>query len=151
MDYRRNYTLACTTYLDILDIKEELYGKYDIEKKNEIINKIYKNVIKECLYEKNNKYAIEDSVYYVYKYLDELVISNYNNDKKTGYEYYLFQMLDNIQKLRDNHSKNNYAMELYKKFISEIYIKYSYVNSIINSNLIEKELNTLKENESISL
>lgn len=151
MDYRRNYTLACTTYLDILDIKEELYGKYDIEKKNEIINKIYKNVIKECLYEKNNKYAIEDSVYYVYKYLDELVISNYNNDKKTGYEYYLFQMLDNTQKLRDNHSKNNYAMEVYKKFISEIYIKYSYVNSIINSNLIEKELNTLKENEYISL
>lgn len=151
LEYMRNYTLACNTYLEILDIKKELYNEYDDKKAYEIINKIYNNVQNENKYEKNNKYSIEDSVYYVYKYLDQLVISNYEENEKLGYELYLEEMLNKIEKLKKDHSRNEYALDVYKNSINKLYIKYSYVNSIVNSSKIENMLDTMKENEYFSL
>ena len=60
-------------------------------------------------------------------------------------------MLENIEKLRQEHSLNDYAMSVYRSCINQLYSKYSYVNSILNSDKIQKDLNALKENEYISL
>ena len=151
IEYRRNYTASCNTYLEILDIKKELYGIYDENKELEIINKIYDNIQKENKYEKSNKYTIEDYVYYVYKYLDELVILNYKENEKIGYEVYLEKMLNEAQKLIQEHSKNEYALQVYSNCINKLYIKYSQVNNIVNSSKIENILDTIKENEYFSL
>ena len=151
IEYMKNYTRACSTYIEILEIKEELYGQDNSEKINDIINKIYSNTQNEIKYEKSNKYAIEDSVYYTYKYVDQLVAINYAEKEVQGYETYLTQMLENIEKLRQEHSLNDYAMSVYRSCINQLYSKYSYVNSILNSDKIQKDLNALKENEYISL
>lgn len=151
IEYMRNYTVSCNTYIDILEIQEEIYGVDNSKLKYEMINKIYGNVQNEIKYEKSNKYAIEDYVYYVYKYLDELVIMNYSGNEKEGYEIYLENMLKEIQKLQVLHNKNEYAMEVYKKSLNDVYIKYVYVNNIINSHKISDILDTIEENEYISL
>ena len=151
VEYLKNYTRACSTYIEILEIKEELYGQDNSEKINDTINKIYSNTQNEIKYEKSNKYAIEDSVYYTYKYVDQLVAINYAQKEVQGYETYLAQMLENIEKLRQEHSLNDYAMSVYSSCINQLYNKYSYVNSILNSDKIQKDLNALKENEYISL
>lgn len=150
-EYMRNYSTACNTYISILEIKEEIYGVDNTNKKYEIINKIYNNIKNEIRYEKNNKYAVEDYVYYVYKYLDELVIINYSDNIKNGYEIYLENILQEIDKLQKSHSKNEYSMEVYKKSLNDVYIKYVYVNNIINSSKISNILDTIEENEYINL
>ncbi len=151
LEYIRDYTTACNTYVSILEIKEDIYGIDNTNKKYEIINKIYNNILNEIKYEKNNKYTIEDYVYYVYKYLDELVIINYKDNIKNGYELYLEDMIKEINKLKEFHSKNEYAIEVYKKSLNDVYIKYVYVNNIINSSKIYNILDTVEENEYINL
>jgi hypothetical protein len=151
LEYMRNYTSSLVAYIDILEIKEEIYGIDYSNEKNEVINKIYKNVNNETKYEKDNKYAIEDNVYYVYKYVDELVQYNYNDNIQKGYEIYLDEMLEKIEKLRQNHANNSYAISVYSSSLTKIYTKYYYVNNIINSDKVQNILDTLKENEYISL
>ena len=87
----------------------------------------------------------------MYKYLDELVILNYKENEKIGYEVYLEKMLNEAQKLIQEHSKNEYALQVYSNCINKLYIKYSQVNNIVNSSKIENILDTIKENEYFSL
>lgn len=151
LEYMRDYNLACGTYLEILDIKKELYNTDDTQKRAELILKIYNNTKNEIKYERKNKYAIEDNIYYTYNYLDELVNINYEGKEAEGYEYYLDEILSKASKLKEEHSKNGYAMEVYNTCINKVYTKFSYVNDIINSDKIDNKLNMLKENEDISL
>jgi len=60
-------------------------------------------------------------------------------------------MIKEINKLKEFHSKNEYAIEVYKKSLNDVYIKYVYVNNIINSSKIYNILDTVEENEYINL
>ena len=146
IEYIRNCNVAYTTYLEMLEIKKELYGSdYTIPSYN-IVNKIYKNIEIENIYEKSNKYALEDNIYYINKYVNELVFSNYSNDIEKGYEYYLGKLINNIDRLRLEHNKNNYAIDIYNELSNDVYSNYSSINLTINSQEISNRINTLKEN-----
>lgn len=151
LEYRRLYTQALNIYIEILNTKEELYGVDNSIQKQDAISKIYNNVKKENSYEKSNKYTIEDYVYYVYKYLDDLVLINYFGNINLGYEEYLNEMIVNLDKLYKEHSYNDYALDIYDEYLNLIYDKYIYVNTILNDIKITNTLNSLKENEYISL
>lgn len=151
LEYRRLYTQALNIYIEILNTKEELYGVDNSIQKQDAISKIYNNVKKENSYEKSNKYTIEDYVYYVYKYLDNLVLINYSENINLGYEEYLNEMIANLDKLYKEHSYNDYALDIYDEYLNLIYDKYIYVNTILNDIKITNTLNSLKENEYISL
>ncbi len=151
LEYRRLYTQALNIYIEILNTKEELYGVDNSIQKQDAISKIYNNVKKENSYEKSNKYTIEDYVYYVYKYLDNLVLINYSGNINLGYEEYLNDMIANLDKLYKEHSYNDYALDIYDEYLNLIYDKYIYVNTILNDIKITNTLNSLKENEYISL
>lgn len=151
LEYRRLYTQALNIYIEILNTKEELYGVDNSIQKQDAISKIYNNVKKENGYEKSNKYTIEDYVYYVYKYLDDLVLINYFGNINLGYEEYLNEMIVNLDKLYKEHSYNDYALDIYDEYLNLIYDKYIYVNTILNDIKITNTLNSLKENEYISL
>ena len=146
IEYIRNCNVAYTTYLEMLEIKKELYGSdYTIPSYN-IVNKIYKNIEIENIYEKSNKYALEDNIYYINKYVNELVFSNYSNDIEKGYEYYLGKLINNLDRLRLEHNKNNYAIDIYNELSNDVYSNYSSINLTINSQEISNRINTLKEN-----
>lgn len=151
LEYRRLYTQALNIYIEILNTKEELYGVDNSIQKQDAISKIYNNVKKENSYEKSNKYTIEDYVYYVYKYLDDLVLINYFGNINLGYEEYLNEMIVNLDKLYKEHNYNDYALDIYDEYLNLIYDKYIYVNTILNDIKITNTLNSLKENEYISL
>ena len=151
IDYIRNCNVAYVSYLELLVIKEELYGYDYTNLKYETVNKIYDNVKKETLYEKSNKYALEDRIYYTNNYIEELVFSNYSDDIKKGYEIYLSQMYNLLEKLAEEHSKNEYAIKAYSILGNSICDNYSYINLTINSDEIYNILNSIKENINIRL
>lgn len=151
IDYIRNCNVAYVSYLELLEIKEELYGYDYTTLKYETVNKIYDNVKKETLYEKSNKYALEDRIYYTNYYIEELVFSNYSDDIKKGYEIYLSQMYNLLEKLAEEHSKNEYAIKAYSILGNSICDNYSYINLTINSDEIYNILNSIKENINIRL
>lgn len=146
IEYIRNCNVAYTTYLEMLEIKKELYGSDYTISSYDIVNKIYKNIEIENIYEKSNKYALEDNIYYINKYVNELVFSNYSNDIEKGYEYYLGKLINNLDRLRLEHNKNNYAIDIYNELSNDIYSNYSSINLTINSQEISNRINTLKEN-----
>ena len=146
IEYIRNCNVAYTTYLEMLEIKKELYGSDYTISSYDIVNKIYKNIEIENIYEKSNKYALEDNIYYINKYVNELVFSNYSNDIEKGYEYYLGKLINNIDRLRLEHNKNNYAIDIYNELSNDVYSNYSSINLTINSQEISNRINTLKEN-----
>ncbi len=146
IEYIRNCNVAYTTYLEMLEIKKELYGSDYSISSYDIVNKIYKNIEIENIYEKSNKYALEDNIYYINKYVNELVFSNYSNDIEKGYEYYLGKLINNLDRLRLEHNKNNYAIDIYNELSNDVYSNYSSINLTINSQEISNRINTLKEN-----
>ncbi len=146
IEYRRDYLKATNTYLDILDTKNELYGIDITQYRTDTIQKIYNSIKLENKYEKSNKYAIEDYMYYTYKYLDDLVFINYSeNSIQEGYEKYLKELVENIDRLRLEHGLNDYAQSVILNSTNMIYDKYSYVNMMLNSDTISNTLNTIKE------
>ena len=146
IEYIRNCNVAYTTYLEMLEIKKELYGSDYTISSYDIVNKIYKNIEIENIYEKSNKYALEDNIYYINKYVNELVLSNYSNDIEKGYEYYLGKLINNLDRLRLEHNKNNYAIDIYNELSNDVYSNYSSINLTINSQEISNRINTLKQN-----
>lgn len=146
IEYIRNCNVAYTTYLEMLEIKKELYGSDYTISSYDIVNKIYKNIEIENIYEKSNKYALEDNIYYINKYVNELVFSNYSNDIEKGYEYYLGKLINNLDRLCLEHNKNNYAIDIYNELSNDVYSNYSRINLTINSQEISNRINTLKEN-----
>lgn len=151
LDYISNYNVACNTYIQIMDIKKELYGQDDEEKRKEIISIIENNLNSELKYEKSNKYVYRDYIYYICEYLDYVVQNNYSNNIKLGYEIYLDNLLNILERLRLEHSNNDFAMQVYNQGVEKVYYKYSQVNLLINSDKINSILTSIEENISISL
>ena len=144
IDYIRLYSRACVNYMDILDIKKDLYGQDNLEKRYELSNIIYANTKNELLFEKSNKYAIDDNVFYTCKYVDELVSANYLGDEIVGYEFYLDEMLNRIEKFK-THPLNDYAQIQYVLGLENIYTKFSNINTMLNSEKISSMLDNIKE------
>ena len=151
LNYISNYNVACKTYLEIMDIKKELYGQDDEEKRKEVVNIIQDNINKELEYEKSNKYVYKDYIYYVCEYLDYMVQNDYSYDLKLGYEIYLENLMNILRKLKLEHGYNDYAMQIYYDGIEMVYYEYSRVNLLINSDKINSILTSIEENISISL
>lgn len=151
LEYRRMYTQALNIYIEILNIKEEIYGADNSLAKQESILKIYDNISRENSFERSNKYTIEDYVYYTYKYLDEIVLIKYAENINVGYEEYLNDMIKKLEKLYNEHMYNDYALDIYAEYLNLICDKYTYVNIMLNDNKITDMLNSLKENKCISL
>ena len=144
IDYIRLYSRACVNYMDILDIKKDLYGQDNLEKRYELSNIIYANTKNELKFEKSNKYAIDDNVFYTCKYVDELVSANYFGDEIVGYEFYLNEMLNRIEEFK-THSLNDYAQIQYVLGLENIYTKFSNINTMLNSEKISSMLDNIKE------
>ncbi|MBR2784615.1 MAG: O-antigen ligase family protein [Clostridia bacterium] len=144
IDYIRLYSRACVNYMDILDIKKDLYGQDNLEKRYELSNIIYANTRNELKFEKSNKYAIDDNVFYTCKYVDELVSANYFGDEIEGYEFYLDEMLNRIEEFK-THSLNDYAQIQYVLGLENIYTKFSNINTMLNSEKISSMLDNIKE------
>ena len=144
IDYIRLYSRACVNYMDILDIKKDLYGQDNLEKRYEFSNIIYANTRNELIFEKSNKYAIDDNVFYTCKYVDELVGANYLGDEVVGYEFYLNEMLNRIEEFK-THPLNDYAQIQYVLGLENIYTKFSNINTMLNSEKISSMLDNIKE------
>ena len=144
IDYIRLYSRACVNYMDILDIKKDLYGQDNLEKRYELSNIIYANTRNELKFEKSNKYAIDDNVFYTCKYVDELVGANYFGDEIVGYEFYLNEMLNRIEEFK-THPLNDYAQIQYVLGLENIYTKFSNINTMLNSEKISSMLDNIKE------
>ena len=144
IDYIRLYSRACVNYMDILDIKKDLYGQDNLEKRYEFSNIIYANTRNELIFEKSNKYAIDDNVFYTCKYVDELVGANYLGDEVVGYEFYLNEMLNRIEEFK-THPLNDYAQIQYVLGLENIYTRYSNINTMLNSEKISSMLDNIKE------
>ena len=144
IDYIRLYSRACVNYMDILDIKKDLYGQDNLEKRYELSNIIYANTRNELIFEKSNKYAIDDNVFYTCKYVDELVGANYFGDEIVGYEFYLNEMLNRIEEFK-THPLNDYAQIQYVLGLENIYTKFSNINTMLNSEKISSMLDNIKE------
>ena len=130
--------------MDILDIKKDLYGQDNLEKRYEFSNIIYANTRNELIFEKSNKYAIDDNVFYTCKYVDELVGANYLGDEVVGYEFYLNEMLNRIEEFK-THPLNDYAQIQYVLGLENIYTKFSNINTMLNSEKISSMLDNIKE------
>ncbi len=143
MQYLKNYIIACQTYLDIMDIKKELYNEDNVEKRLEITQKIEDITNREMKYEKYNKYALDDNIHFTLKYLSYLVTNNYK-DIKEGYVSYLENLLKNINRLKVEHAQNSLSLQLYKEYANEIKLKYKDINIILNSQKIEELLDAIK-------
>ena len=143
MQYSKNYIIACQTYLDIMDIKKELYNEDNVEKRLEITQKIEDITKREMKYEKYNKYALDDNIHFTLKYLSYLVTNNYK-DIKEGYTNYLEDLVKNINRLKVEHAQNSLSLQLYKEYADEIKLKYKDINIILNSQKIEELLDTIK-------
>ena len=144
IDYIRLYSRACVNYMDILDIKKDLYGQDNLEKRYELSNIIYANTRNELKFEKSNKYAIDDNVFYTCKYVDELVGANYLGDEVVGYAFYLNEMLNRIEEFK-THPLNDYAQIQYVLGLENIYTKFSNINTMLNSEKISSMLDNIKE------
>ena len=143
MQYLNNYNVALRNYLDIMDIKKELYGQDNLEKRKEIVSKIQNNTKNEMKYEKYNKYALEDNIFYTLKYLDYIVKKEYENDIMLGYENYLEYLIENIQKLELEHKYNDYSLNIYKEYIDTLKYKYNEINLLLNSRKIANILSSI--------
>ena len=144
LDYINNYIVACRTYLDIMDIRKEIYGEENLEKRYEIITKIEDSIINELKYEKNNKYVVEDALHYTVKYLDYLVAINYNSDVEEGYVNYLVFLTNNLNELIVNHGYNDLAAQLHEEYTDYVLTKYEEVNILLNSDKINSLLEAIK-------
>ena len=102
-------------------------------------------------YEKSNKYVYRDYIYYVCEYLDYIVQNNYSENINLGYEIYLEKLLDILEKLKKEHSFNDYAMQVYYEGIDTIYYKYTQINLLLNNQKINDILMSIEENVGISL
>lgn len=144
LDYINNYIVACRTYLDIMDIRKEIYGEDNIEKRYEIIFKIEESVNNELKYEKNNKYVIEDTLHYTIKYLDYLVAINYSEDLEQGYVDYLVFLTKNLNELIVNHGYNDLAAQMHEEYTDYVLTEYEEVNMLLNSDKINSLLEAIK-------
>lgn len=144
LEYINNYLVSCRTYLDIMDIRKEIYGEDNKEKRYEIISKIEDSINKEIKYEKNNKYVIEDTLHYIVKYLDQLVVINYDLDVEQGYVDYLVILIRNLNELLINHRYNDYSQQIYEEYTDYVITKYEEVNVLLNSNKINSLLEAIK-------
>ena len=98
--------------MDMLDIKNRIYGQDNIVKRKELALKLYNNALKEIDYEKNNKYAIDDYMRVTIKYVDYLVMASYDENIKEGYEYYLDELMKQSTYLEKNHKYNEVAQSI---------------------------------------
>lgn len=151
MDIRESYTKACMTYLDIMDIKKEIYSQDNEEKREEIVSKIYNNVCKELEYEENNKYAIDDYVRVTIKYVDYLAMANYDFNILEEYEFYLEQVMEKMAELEEKHPYNDACKIIIKDNYDRIYSKYTQLNYILHSEYIEQVIDIIEEKENINL
>ena len=110
----------------------------------EIISKIEDSINKEIKYEKNNKYVIEDTLHYIVKYLDQLVVINYDLDVEQGYVDYLVILIRNLNELLINHRYNDYSQQIYEEYTDYVITKYEEVNVLLNSNKINSLLEAIK-------
>ena len=151
MDIREKYTKACKTYLDMMDIKNKIYAEDNIEKRKEVVSKIYINTLREVENEEHNKYAIDDYMKNTIKYLDYLVTSNYDFNVLEGYEYYLDKIMEKSEILEETHKYNDVCQIINRNNLLNVYNKYEELNYILNSDKIEKTLYIIKEKENINL
>ena len=151
LEYISNYNVACKTYLDIMDIKKEIYGEDDEQKRKEIVSIIENNLNNELKYEQSNKYVYRDYIYYICEYLDYIVQNNYQENINLGYEVYFEKLLDVLERLKNEHSFNDYAMQVYYEGIDTVYYKYTQINLLLNNQKINDMLISIEENTAISL
>ena len=151
LEYISNYNVACKTYLDIMDIKKEIYGEDDEQKRKEIVSIIENNLNNELKYEQSNKYVYRDYIYYICEYLDYIVQNNYQENINLGYEVYFEKLLDFLERLKNEHSFNDYAMQVYYEGIDTVYYKYTQINLLLNNQKINDMLISIEENTAISL
>lgn len=151
MDIREKYAKSCITYMDMLDIKKRLYGQEDLEKRKEIVVKLYNNALKEVENEKQNKYAIEDYMVLTTKYIDYLVFANYDFNILEGYEYYLEKIMEQSAILENNHKHNEAAQIINNNCLKSVLEKYTELNLLLHSEKIDATLDIIKEKENINL
>lgn len=151
MDIREKYEKACITYMDMLDIKNRIYGQDNIVKRKELALKLYNNALKEIDYEKNNKYAIDDYMRVTIKYVDYLVMASYDENTKEGYEYYLDELMKQSTYLEKNHKYNEVAQSINISNLKNVLDKYLELNLLLNSEKIDATLDIIKEKENINL
>lgn len=128
--YIEKLILANKTYLEIIDIKEEM-GESFTTQKAKAVNEIFECVNNELKYEKHNKYALYDAINYTYENVDLLVDTNFAGREKEGYKYYLEFMQKNLEKLKNEHSKNDLAIEMYNNLKQKITYKYMTVVDVM--------------------
>ena len=145
LSYMEKYTKSMQNYLDIMDIKKDLYGQDDIEKRMDISNKIYKNIVLEKSFEKSNKYVYEDNIFGIYNNIDMLVQANYLGEEEKGYINYLEEIINNVKVLKEEHPLNDYASVIVKETIEHVSQKYEDINTMLNSSQITIMLDNLKE------
>ena len=151
MDIREKYEKACITYMDMLDIKNRIYGQDNIVKRKELALKLYNNALKKIDYEKNNKYAIDDYMRVTIKYVDYLVMASYDENVKEGYEYYLDEIMKQSIYLENNHKYNEAAKSINISNLKNVLDKYLELNLLLNSEKIDATLDIIKEKENINL
>lgn len=151
MDIREKYEKACITYMEMLDIKNRIYGQDNIEKRRELALKLYNNALKEIDYEKDNKYAIDDYMRVTVKYVDYLVMASYDENVKEGYEYYLDEIMKQSIYLENNHKYNEAAKSINNSNLKNVLDKYLELNLLLNSEKIDATLDIIKEKENINL
>lgn len=151
MDIREKYEKACITYMDMLDIKNRIYGQDNIVKRKELALKLYNNALKEIDYEKDNKYAIDDYMRVTIKYVDYLVMASYDENVKEGYEYYLDEIMKQSIYLENNHKYNEAAKSINNSNLKNVLDKYLELNLLLNSEKIDATLDIIKEKENINL
>ena len=145
LSYMEKYTKSMQNYLDIMDIKKDLYGQDDIEKRMDISNKIYKNIVLEKSFEKSNKYVYEDNIFGIYNNIDMLVQANYLGEEEKGYINYLEEIINNVKVLKEEHPLNDYASVIVKETIEHVSQKYEDINTMLNNSQITIMLDNLKE------
>ena len=68
--------------------------------------------------------------------------NNYSENINLGYEIYLEKLLDILEKLKKEHSFNDYAMQVYYEGIDTIYYKYTQINLLLNNQKIKLQAYT---------
>lgn len=143
IDYLNNCVVAYRNYLDIMDIKKELYGEDDELKRKKLVNRINKCINAELAYEDNNKYVLNYAVFYTLKYLDMLVNNNFSNTEE-GYVYYLEFIQEKLNALKNTHTQNDLAQEMYNELLASTIHKYEEINFTLNSDKIKEMLYVLE-------
>lgn len=145
LSYMEKYTKAMQNYLDIMDIKKDLYGQDDIEKRLDISSRLYKNIVLEKSFERSNKYVYEDNIFGIYNNLDMLVQANYLGEEEKGYINYLEEIINNLKELKEEHPLNDYASMIIEETLEHVSQKYEDINTMLNSSQITIMLDKLKE------